>query len=190
MSESEWKGTTYITTGNPNLKPEESISYEVGIDQKLAYGISTYASVYHTKVKNLIQYISAFDSVKWKNNDLFFTTEYGYVKTENDETGYELIRRPRQNLTLTAGLENEIYGLSASLVAKSHSKISESSSSAMIPGYATIDLHAYWNATPNIKLFTNIVNIGDVKYKTSYYSADEFYINGGRLASAGVTLSY
>lgn len=213
LSESEWKGTTYITTGNPNLKPEESISYEVGIDQKLAYGISTYASVYHTKVKNLIQYISAFDSVnnisastytnvnkakmtggeiglKWKNNDLFFTTEYGYVKTENDETGYELIRRPRQNLTLTAGLENEIYGLSVSLVAKSHSKISESSSSAMIPGYATIDLHAYWNATPNIKLFTNVVNVGDVKYKTSYYSADEFYINGGRLASAGVTLSY
>jgi len=204
---------TYITVGNPDLKPEESLSYEIGIDQKLAYGISAYASAYQTKVKNLIQYVSNYDPVnnisdatynnvnkakmfggevglKWKQDDLFLTTEYGYVKTKNEENGYELVRRPRQTLTLTLGLENEIYGLSTSLVAKSHSKISESKTSKYTPGYASVDLNAYWNVTSNVKLFTNVENVGDVKYKTANYSGDEFYINGGRLASAGVTLSY
>jgi vitamin B12 transporter len=31
----------YAFGGNPDLKPEESISYEIGVDQKLAYNIST-----------------------------------------------------------------------------------------------------------------------------------------------------
>ncbi|MDH0565396.1 TonB-dependent receptor plug domain-containing protein [Acinetobacter courvalinii] len=204
---------TYITVGNPDLKPEESLSYEIGIDQKLAYGLSAYASAYHTKVKNLIQYVSDYDPVnqisaatynnvnkakmfggevglKWKQDDLFLTTEYGYVKTENEESGYELVRRPRQSLTLTAGLENELYGLSTSLVAKSHSKISESKTSKYTPGYATVDLNAYWNVSSNVKLFTNIANVGDVRYKTANFGGDEFYISGGRLASAGVTFRY
>nr|WP_174507446.1 TonB-dependent receptor [Acinetobacter sp. Marseille-Q1620] len=199
----EW-GNTY---GNPDLKPEKSLSYEIGIDQKLAYGLSAYASIYQTKIKNLIDYVYSYPnltyenvnkakmtggeaSLKWKQNDLFLTTEYAYVKTENEDTGFELAKRPRQTITLTAGLENEIYGISTSLVAKSTSKISSSANSAKLPGYTTIDLNAYWNINPNVKLFTNIRNVGDVKYKTAHYMADEFYINGGRLASAGVTFKY
>ena len=58
------------------------------------------------------------------------------------------------------------------------------------PGYATIDLNAYWNVTPNVKIFSNIENVGDVKYKTASYGGGYYYINGGRLASAGVTFKY
>lgn len=43
---------------------------------------------------------------------------------------------------------------------------------------------------PNIKLFTNIQNIGDVDYKTAYQDQGYYYVNGGRLASAGVTFRY
>ncbi|AUX85296.1 TonB-dependent receptor [Acinetobacter sp. ACNIH2] len=210
---SKWGNTTYITIGNLDLKPEKSISYELGIDQELAYGVSTYASIYQTQVKNLIDYVSEFDAVnnisaatyvnrskakmtggeaglKWKQDDLFLTSEYAYVKTKNEETGYELTRRPNHTLTLTTGLENSVYGISASIVAKSTSKISNSATSKELPGYATVDLHAYWNVNPNVKIFTNIRNMGDVKYKTASYGGDEYYINGGRLASAGVTFRY
>ncbi|CAD9195910.1 TonB-dependent receptor plug domain-containing protein [Acinetobacter bohemicus] len=213
VDSSEWYGTTYITVGNPNLKPEESLSYELGIDQELAYGLSAYASIYQTKVKNLIEYISVFDAVnnisaatyintskakmtggeaglKWKQDDLFLSSEYAYVKTENENTGYELARRPHHTLTLTTGLENSVYGISASVVAKSTSKISSSATSKELPGYATVDLNAYWNVNPNVKLFTNIRNMSDVKFKTASYGVDEYYINGGRLASAGVTFRY
>ena len=210
---SKWGNTTYITIGNLDLKPEKSISYELGIDQELAYGLSTYASIYQTQVKNLIDYVSEFDAVnnisaatyvnrskakmtggeaglKWKKDDLFLTSEYAYVKAENEETGYELARRPNHTLTLTTGLENLVYGISASIVAKSTSKISNSATSKELPGYATVDLNAYWNVNPNVKIFTNIRNMGDVKYKTASYGGDEYYINGGRLASAGVTFRY
>ncbi len=204
---------TYITTGNPNLEPEESISFEIGIDQDLAYGFSTSASVYETKVKNLIDYVSDWNEetqtssstyvntskakmmggelgLKWQNNELFVSGEYAYVKTKDEDKGYELARRPRQSLSTTVGLENNVYGLSATLIAKSTSKFSATKDSKELPGYATVDLNGYWNLNPNIKLFTNIKNVGDVKFKAASYDGDEFYINGGRLASAGVTLKY
>ncbi len=44
--------------------------------------------------------------LKWKQDDLFLATEYAYVKTENKATGLEIAYRPKQTLTLTAGLEN------------------------------------------------------------------------------------
>ncbi|WP_111895187.1 TonB-dependent receptor plug domain-containing protein [Acinetobacter sp. MB5] len=197
-------GNTY---GNPNLKPEESVTYEVGLDQELPFGIQGYLSAYQTKVKNLIEYVygypdSTYDNVdrakmtggevgfKWRKGQYYIQSEYGYVKSINNDTGYDLVRRPRQTFTTTIGLENTRYGLSASLVSKSSSKISESANSANTPGYSTVDLHAYWNATNNIKLFTNIQNVGDVHYKTANYYGDTWYINGGRLATVGVTLSF
>ena len=41
---------------NPDLKPEESFSYEIGVDQKLNYGIDLGLSVYRNKVDNLISF--------------------------------------------------------------------------------------------------------------------------------------
>ena len=76
------------------------------------------------------------------------------------------------------------------MIAKSTSKISNSANSATLPGHATVDLNAYWNISPYAKLFTNIKNMGDVKYKTANYYADEYYINSGRQASVGVTFKY
>ena len=190
--------------GNQDLKPEESISYEIGLDQQLNYGLSANASVYYTKVKNLIgsnaswQYVNIDDAnmtggelgLNWKKDQLFTSAEYAYVKTEDESTGFELVRRPRQTFTFTAGYDDGTYGVNTALVARSHAKAQASQNSVKIPGYATIDLNAFWNVNPNIKLFTNIQNIGDVKYKAVYSSTDTWYINGGRLASAGVTFRY
>lgn len=197
-------GNTY---GNPNLKPETSVSYELGIDQQLPYGFSGSGSIYQTNIKNLIDYIDEYpistyrnDSeakiiggevgLKWAKDDFFWSTEYAYVKTKNQDSGTELIRRPRQSLTLSIGLENERYGVNAAFSAKSKSKLSGDVNSKKMPGYAVVDLNAYWNLHPNLKLFTSIKNVGDVQYKTANYYDDEFYINGGRLASFGITVKY
>ncbi|MHA3893527.1 TonB-dependent receptor plug domain-containing protein [Acinetobacter sp. GXMZU3951] len=190
--------------GNQDLKPEESISYEIGLDQQFNYGLSTSASMYYTQVKNMIganklwQYINTDDAkmtggelgLKWKHDQLFASADYAYVKTEDESTGFELIRRPRQTFTLTTGYDDGTYGVNTALVARSHAKAQLRQDSIKVPGYATIDLNAFWNVNPNIKLFTNIQNIGDVKYKAVYSSNDTWYINGGRFASAGVTFRY
>lgn len=188
--------------GNPDLDPEESTSYEIGIDQKLGYGFKTGISAYYTEVKDLIAsvnyqkltninkatYTGGELYLAWQQDDLFAKATYSYVKPENKETHEDLNRRPRQGLSLSAGLQNAVYGLSASLVAKS--KSNDWDARYRNPGYATVDLNAYWNINPNIKVFTNIENIGDVNYKTAYQDKGYYYINGGRLASVGVTLKY
>ena len=188
--------------GNPNLKPEEGFSYEVGLDQKITQNSAISLSVYRNEVDNLItsknstlinvnksKFTGGEVSYKWSADDLFLNASYAYVQAKNAETDEDLQKRPRQKATLSAGLQNEVYGISASVVGSSKSK----SYSAQYDnsGYATIDVNAYWNINPNIKLFTNIENIGDVQYETEYSSGNGiYYINGGRQASVGVTFKY
>lgn len=196
----------YGTSANPELKPEESTSYELGIDHLINETWKIGASVYHTDIKNLIDYAAtapwgldnlaearlqgAETFIHWQHDDLFVKTNYHYVKPSNQSKNTELLRRPRQTLTVSAGIQNEVYGLSASLVAKSQAKDWDTSQATA--GYATIDLHGYWNIHPNVKLFSNIQNVGDVNYKAAYDGSINgvYYINGGRLASAGITIQY
>ena len=84
-----------------------------------------------------------------------------------------------------------MYGLSATLTASSRSDSSAYDEDS-IPGHMQIDLHGYYNANPYIKLFFNIQNAGDVNYKmaSAGNSDGQYYLSGGRLASAGVTFRY
>lgn len=196
-------GNTY---GNPDLKPEESISYEVGLDQTITDNLTAYLSAYRTEVKNLIAYKSGKPNssyinldkaeikggeagLKLKYEDLFLTTEYAYVDSKDKKANTNIAYRPKQTFTLTTGLENSIYGISASLIARSDI-YADNANKVKAPGYATIDLNMFWNINPNIKVFSNIQNIGDVEYKVADNFGDGWYVNGGRLASAGVTFRY
>ena len=189
--------------GNPDLKPEESISYEIGLDQQITNHLTMGLSAYRNEVDDLITFVTdpityegRLYNVKkatftggelnldWAKDELFTNLSYAYVQPKDKETDEDLSRRSRQSLTLTTGIQNEVYGISASLSAKSKPKNSTTS------GYATVDVNAFWNINPNVKLFTNIQNIGDVEYKTTPYGSGYYYVNGGRLASAGVTFRY
>ena len=190
------------SSANPDLTPEESISYELGIDQNLAYGLSTYASVYQTRVKDLIGYNSSFKleniqkakltggevGLNWAQDGWFSKLEYAYVQPKNETTNKELTRRPRQTATLTAGWDNSVYGVSASLVAKSPAK--DYSPQNLTPGFVTANLNAFYQYNPNVRVFANIQNIGDKTYKTALFNPGEYYIAAPRLATAGITLSY
>lgn len=187
--------------GNPELKSEESVSYEIGLDQIITDHLTLGLSAYRNEVDNLISWDNGKNNnvneatltggeldLNWKKDDLLLKASYAYVQPKNKVTDADLPRRPRQSLTITSGIQNEVYGVSTSLSAKSKPK-----DGSGVGGYATIDVNAYWNVTPNVKLFTNIQNIGDVEYKTasaSQWGSDIYYINGGRLASAGVTFKY
>ncbi|ATO18589.1 TonB-dependent receptor [Acinetobacter sp. LoGeW2-3] len=188
--------------GNPDLKPEEGFAYEIGLDQELTDNSALGLSIYRNEVDNLItskagklvnvnksEFTGSELSYKWKANDLFLNASYAYVQAKDADLKEDLQKRPRQKVTLSTGIQKEVYGLSASVVGSSKSKSWDSRYKN--PGYATIDLNAYWNITPSVKVFTNIENIGDVQYETEYFGGNgTYYINGGRLASAGVTFKY
>jgi vitamin B12 transporter len=72
-----YNGPTNI--GNPDLKPEKSVTYEGGI--KLDYtGFSGHANVYYRKGKDLIDWIRENETDKWQTRNL----------TRINSTGFEL----------------------------------------------------------------------------------------------------
>lgn len=192
--------------GNPDLKPEESVSYELGLDQRIGDNLVANVSAYRTNVKNLITnptwslnenigkatFKGAETGLKWKQNDFFVNGQYAYVKTENKQTGLEIAYRPKHTGTLTVGLENQLYGFSVSAIARSKANAQNSVNSVKVPHYVTADINTYWNINPNVKVFANVENIADVKYRQVYntFPTTNWYINGGRQASAGVTFRF
>ena len=188
---------------NPDLKPEESLSYEIGLDQKLAYNISTGLSLYTTEVDNLIAFDGVLNQmsnvekakmegselyVKWQGENLFTDLSYNYVRAKDKKKDENLSRRPRQKIALTAGWADEQYTFSTTMLANGDYDNS-AYDNIQIPGHFRVDMHGQYKVNKNVDVFANIQNVGDSKYRTAYGSGS-YYINGGRLASAGVTFRY
>lgn len=191
---------------NPNLKPEESFSYEIGFDHQIQSNLNLGMSAYRNQVDELI----SFDNDKlnnvnkatftggelnldWQHQGLFASLSYAFVQAKNEITKQDLTRRPRHSTTLSAGWQEDRFGLSASVSAKSSATDFAdwpSTTPTKTPRYVTADLNSYYHVQPHVKLFANVQNIADVKYKTAYNGYGVYYINGGRLASVGLTLTY
>jgi vitamin B12 transporter len=110
-------GTAF--TGNPNLLPEESTGWEVGVEQAAWGGrLDTGVTYFSNRIENLIQtiFLPSFDSTTvnigraetWgveffevvrPATDLQFRLDYTYTRTQ-DATGLELLRRPRHSARL------------------------------------------------------------------------------------------
>ncbi|MDO4895786.1 MAG: TonB-dependent receptor [Moraxella sp.] len=188
---------------NPDLKPEESLSYEIGLDQKLGKNTTLGISAYHTKVDNLIAWSGSKNinidkakltggelSATWRQDDYFVKAGYHYVQPKNDTTKQDLSRRSRHHGVLTLGLDNGQYGLSTTIHAKSKSK--DWSADYHNAGHATLDVNAHWHINNQVKLFTSIENAGNVRYTTAYEGSVDgvYYRHGGRQANIGITFGY
>lgn len=210
--------TTY-TVSNPNLKPEESTSYEIGVNQQITKGLDANLAVYRTNIDNLITQVfdpvtfksqnqnvaktkltGAETGLKWKlDNGWFASANYAYVQPikegMNGKPDSELLRRPRQTLTASAGLQLAQYGFSAELVAKSQAK--DFSENYPTAGNAVGNVHGYWQVQPNIRLFANVLNLTDRKYATALANAPfggfgslSQYLAPRRQATVGITVKY
>ncbi len=203
FDESMW-GNTY---GNPELKPEESVSYEVGVNHQIKDNLALSLSAYKTDIKNLIMYSygypnSTYENInkaeitggefglKYNRGNYYAAAQYGLVDAKNKDTDLTIAYRPKHTGTLTVGYDDGVVGVSTSVIARSKANISNSANAKTMPGYATVDVNAYWNINPYVKLFTNIQNISNVEYKTANYYQDQWYVNGGRQANLGMTFKY
>jgi vitamin B12 transporter len=112
-----------IFRGNPNLAPEESFSWEIGIESDIAaFGRANFATAgatwFDTRFRNLINFNAAFSSLEnvdkasAQGAELFLTLRpagwlelYGawtITQTEDAATGLALPRRPRNVITANA----------------------------------------------------------------------------------------
>jgi vitamin B12 transporter len=199
--------------GNSDLKPEESTSYEIGVDQTIIQGLVANLSVYRTDVKNLITYDKAFNlaninkaqltggeaGLKWNFEGGWFTNvAYGYVQPiaegQNGKKDSELTRRPRRTFNVSTGLQRAQYGFSAEITTKSEAK--DYNLNYPISGYAVGNLHGYIQAMPNVRVFANIENVTNRKYPVAlagdgtFGSTLSYYLAARRQATLGVTVNY
>lgn len=103
--------------GNPNLEPEESKSWEVGIEQDMTKTVTVAATYFNQKYKNLIKWVavspwvyetrnSAKAEVKgfetwarYKDKSFGLKASYTYLDTMDEDTGKRLQRRPKDKVT-------------------------------------------------------------------------------------------
>ena len=122
----------YPFSGNPQLEPERSASYEAGGELSLAPGLVAEATGFFTDVRDLIQY----DFAAQRNVNvgrarsrgvelvlrgdltaaLVARASYTYLDAEDRDTGLPLLRRPRHRAAVTLGaslrgLEADVTGL-------------------------------------------------------------------------------
>ncbi len=100
--------------GNPGLSPEESESYEVGIEQGIGDDLIFGTTYFHTQIKSLIDVVgSEYQNVGkariWGvenflkydfNKNSRLKLAYTYLNTEDKADGNRLLRRPENKVTL------------------------------------------------------------------------------------------
>jgi vitamin B12 transporter len=109
----------YPYSGNPDLKPERSTGWELGLEQTISPGVVAEATAFWNDIRDLIQY----DAQAFTNENVgrartrgvevavrtavggraFLRASYTYLDARDLDAGEPLIRRPRHRASLTAG---------------------------------------------------------------------------------------
>ncbi len=177
----------YSSFGNSELRPEENVGWDVGVDRDLVKNkLSVSASYYHNYFDNLI----AFDpSTFILNNvrnaetsgcevatDLKVTESfslgaaYTYTDSQDDDTGEALLRRPKNKATLTAAylptsriktqLQWRVYS------SRFDTDFSESTPRrTTLGGYGLVNFTVSYQVSDKVELFSRVDNIFDKEYE-------------------------
>ena len=190
----------------PNLKPETTQSYEVGLSREwLSRRLRTELSVFRNSFHNLIEYDSAVYPGTWKNVDQSWArgaeasanlriTHYLavrgaytrlYTKITNSitpsEIGEELVRRPKNSGSVSLELTPKRWTLIAG-----GRFVGERQDNDFVfgvnrnPGYQYVFVNASYQATQHLEPFVRIQNALDQQYQEALgYSALSRTATGG-----------
>ena len=198
----------YSEYGNRDLKPENTLSYEAGVqyfDGKIKAGLTgfkrsgkdvflfytdpvTYAGKYMNGDKQNDFGIEA-EAAFQINNTLSASLNYAFVDGEittqnngKDSSFFNLYKRPKNTLNLRVNYQPlQNLSLSASLraVGKSYEPV-YISKPYELKGYYTIGFNAGYTVNKMLSLFADLQNITDQEYfVTRGYNSKGFNVNGG-----------
>ena len=175
---------------NPNLKPEESVGYDVGFEQPLLNDRIRFGSTYfHNDITNLIQAVfdpATFTSTntnigraKTEGTENFvsvavtdrirFRADYTFTRTVDAITGLELLRRPKEKWS-TNVVWNPIDPLTLSAtVLHTGSFIDVSRDFSILrllaPAYTVVNVAADYVINDQVKVFGRVDNLFNVHYQ-------------------------
>ncbi|MEW6170300.1 MAG: TonB-dependent receptor [Candidatus Omnitrophota bacterium] len=186
--------------GNPNLKPEESETYEAGFAQSfLGEKIKLETTYFRSHLKNLIdakyhpdtwltdQYsnIGKARNFGFENiisvkpiKEIEIICSYDWLDTENKDTHDELLRRPKNRVNLNANFRpSEKFSINLNTRYVGHA---QDSANRLLKSYVKLDLSSNYNLNKNLEIFSHIDNLLDTSYEEiKDYTTPGFSMFGG-----------
>ncbi len=175
LNELYWPSTPFFV-GNPDLQPEESKTFEVGLKTNLGKGRFN-ANVFQSKISNLLAYqFPTTANIKKAQIDglelgysrnigaLNLDTNVTLLNPRDSDTGKVLAKRAKQTLKINLDRDFGKYSMGASLLGKSKRAASFGSG---LPGYATLDLRSSYKISKNLEFQLAVNNVLDKEYKTT-----------------------
>ncbi|MDX2506306.1 MAG: TonB-dependent receptor [Gammaproteobacteria bacterium] len=190
----------YVYEGNPNLKPEESESFEFGLNGKFN-SVSWTAHYYHTKVTNLISSQGQLNpntffwqerpenigkasidgiefTIKTEIMDWLVQGHFSHTNPTDDKTGEILPNRSEDQFRLDVDQNYGKLSYGASVIASSERY---TSSKQRIAGYGIMNIRGAWEINQHWTLKAKIDNLFDKQYATTqsftglpFYAQDRF----------------
>lgn len=165
--------------GNPDLDPETSETYELGIEKRLGETAFLKATLFHTEITDLIQWSSStytYQQVEGTSTmegvelsggytltpTLRLTANYTYTKA-HDADGDRLVRVPLHdfNVSLNADLSDRMTAaLSVQRV------IDTVDSSAALPDYTLVNVNFGYMLNKQTEAYVRVENLLDEEYQT------------------------
>ncbi len=186
--------------GNPDLEPEESESFDIGIEQTLLGGDLVLSATYFLlNTDNLIQFINNMNvqlggvseragfelEGRWRASErLVLFGSYTYTDTE-DPNGNRLIRVPRHDIGFGADIlatDRLTFSLSGSYVAN----VLDTRTFVELDDYLLVNARAAYQVNEDVEAFVRVVNLFDEDYETVLgYGTAGFSVYGGLTARIG-----
>jgi len=178
----------FLFFGNRNLQPEESTGYDVGFEQAVFGGRAQFGAVYfHNDITNLIQSKTFPDFTSTLVNIGSATTsgveafvsadltdqirvrfDYTYTEAIDEDTGKDLLRRPRDKFGVSAGwrpMKPLLLTGSVLYVGPAADLDRVTSAEITLPGFTTVNVAAEYEINSRITAFGRIDNLFDKHYQ-------------------------
>jgi outer membrane receptor for ferrienterochelin and colicins len=175
----------YIVTGNENLVPEESVSYQAGMELSKGKAVSLYSNLFLNKLENMIDRVEAapqggsrqfqmvnFDKVETRGVELSakiraidrisLGVDYSYTESINERTGLQLPNRPKSVFNLNASYD---FTDNLDMVANYRflgDQFVDTSNTLVSSNYTTFDMKMNYKVSRTFKLYWGMNNVFNV----------------------------
>lgn len=175
------------SAGNPNLKPEKSTNYEVGLKGTPTWG-TWGVNVFENNITDLIEWAEVppgswfytpsnvdkaeIQGVEFELNttiqewDIAFNTSYIDARYDGKGVDHDnlLINRPRNSMNLDVSRTIGKYEFGTELIAQSQ-RYTDRSNDNDKGGYGLVNVRAAYNVTDEVKLQFKLTNLFDKQYQ-------------------------
>lgn len=183
-------GPAYCSNPNPNLRPEQSKTYELQLRSHLTDIVSLEASIYRSDIRNAIVFTDYSDGSGGQPENIGTARINGFeasvihqfetvrtalnlsimdARDRDSERNNLLPARARRTVSFDVDKQLGIFSAGVTWRASSHS-FQDTANDQRVAGYGIVDLRGSWAATNELNFGLRLGNIFDKKYSRSVYN--------------------